>query len=204
MFNNLFIHTHTYKTRPRPTTTQKGIIHPFCSIEHTQTQQNVVLSYNNNNNPIETTINLMRGEFCTTYQTKLFTLPLQWWLCRHDDLWPQWQYLWPLVIGDLEFKQTTKYNHLFAISLVILIFSHSNMFGMFTSLITKLSLNYVVVPTKVSSFCITYFLSFSPWIWGVGRVGGGEGGRARGGVRGRKIGSGSWGILWWLGTPNLK
>jgi hypothetical protein len=68
MYTHKCIHNKT--TRPCPTTTQKGIIHPFCSIEHTQTQQKMVLSYNNNNNnnSIETTSCDAR-ELCTPYLT---------------------------------------------------------------------------------------------------------------------------------------
>jgi hypothetical protein len=73
LFNN-FIHSHThtcihtYKTRPRPTTTQKGIIHPFCSIEHTQNTTKRGVVYNNNNNPDRNNQPHAR-EFCTTYLT---------------------------------------------------------------------------------------------------------------------------------------
>jgi hypothetical protein len=127
----------------------------------------------------------MHGSFVLLTLQTIHT-PLQWWLCRHDNLWP-------LVTGDLEFwnlNKTTKYNQPFGHFARHPYFFSLSKFGMFTSLITKLSLNYVVVPTQVSSFCITYFLSFSPWIWGVGWV-------AREGVwfGWGKIGSGSSGDI---------
>jgi hypothetical protein len=70
----------------------------------------------------------------------------------------------PFVTGDLGIWNLNKQQDIttplpFCSS--SLIFSHSK-FGMFTSLITKFSLNYVVVPSEVSSFCITYLFSFFP------------------------------------------
>lgn len=106
-----FIHSHThihaYIQNKTSSYNNPKRNHSSFLFNRAHTKHNKMWCCLTTTTPIETT-NLMHGSFVLLTLQTIHT-PLQWWLCRHDNLWP-------LVTRDLEFwnlNKTTKYNQPF-------------------------------------------------------------------------------------------